>query len=310
MIPALRTLAGDIPLSSVGGILPHEHITVDLTPIAEGGNRRPPRDLVWDDLLAKLRAARASGIDTLVECTPPHLGRDVALLRDLGEAADVRILLATGLYRSEWQPDDLRTAAAGDIAAWMEQEVGGGFIEGGAWARAGFIKLATSPDALEPAEAKAIEAGALASRATGAALMIHCGVAARALEVLVVLQDAGADPSRAIFAHMDNDPNVDALVDVARRGAHVEFDHIGVADDADVINRVRRLADAGLLPNVLLSQDVCGHIEGRGSGGDGRSYTYLPETFATRLRGAGFSRDETRQVLRENPVRALALYAP
>ena len=168
MIPALRTLAGDTPLSSVGGILPHEHITVDLTPIAEGGNRRPPRDLVWDDMLAKLRAARAAGIDTLVECTPPHLGRDVALLRDLGEATGLRILLATGLYRSEWQPDHLRKAAAGEIANWMEQEIGGGFIEGGAWARAGFIKLVTSPDALEPAEAKAIEAGVLARRRGGA----------------------------------------------------------------------------------------------------------------------------------------------
>ncbi|MBM4436889.1 MAG: esterase [Actinobacteria bacterium] len=304
----LRTLAGDIAPDGVVGILPHEHITVDLAPLSAGGNRRPRRSDVWDDLRGKLRALADAGVDTLVECTPPYLGRDVALMRDLGAAAGIRVLTPTGLYREDWQPVDLHGADPDSLADWMARDLSEAFSdETGQHARAGFIKLGCSNEVVRPAERNAIRAGARASRRTGATIVCHSPVGSRALEVLQMVVAEGAAPERLIVAHADSEPDLALIVEVARRGAWVEFDHIGARPDADEVHRIRHLAAAGLLDRVLLSQDVCGHIAGRG--GDGRAYTYLHTGFAAVLRTSGFTDHDVRQILRDNPVRAFQMPA-
>jgi predicted metal-dependent phosphotriesterase family hydrolase len=65
---------------------------------------------------------------------------------------------------------------------------------------------------------------------TGAPLMIHPGPGEEApLEILDILEAAGADVNRTVIAHMDRtifrDENVLRL---ARRGCYVEYDLFGV----------------------------------------------------------------------------------
>ena len=61
----------------------------------------------------------------------------------------------------------------------------------------------------------------------------------------------------------------------------------------------------GHADRVFLSQDVCHNQQLRCYEGNG--YTYLQETFLPRLRAAGVSEAEIRQVTVENPRRILAI---
>src|SRR5262249_8191517 len=98
-------------------------------------------------------------------------------------------------------------------------------------------------------------------------------------------------------------------LDLARRGAWVEYDTIGVrpGDDA-YIAWLRALADADLLDRALLSQDACAYIVlNDGQVERQHRFDYLLSQFVPALRAAGFGLDEIDRLLVVNPARALAL---
>src|SRR4051812_26460265 len=77
----VQTVLGPIPGDRMGFTAPHEHVLAGSTDFLRlwreylGGRQR-----FTDTAVRRLKAAKAAGVDTIVDCTTADLGRDVRLL--------------------------------------------------------------------------------------------------------------------------------------------------------------------------------------------------------------------------------------
>ena len=92
----------------------------------------------------------------------------------------------------------------------------------------------------------------------------------------------------------------------ARRGAWVEFDGISAATVARHVALVGHMKAEGLLGHVLVSHDAGWYRVGEPGGGQFRPYDTLFTAFVPALKASGFGDAEIRQLLVDNPRRALA----
>jgi len=95
---------------------------------------------------------------------------------------------------------------------------------------------------------------------------------------------------------------------LARRGVWLEYDAIGAAPPYEVYGAILlRLRNAGLLGQILISQDACAYIVGNdGTAERQHRFDRLHRSFLPYLRSIGFSESDIRALLIDNPARALA----
>lgn len=311
MSAILRTVRGDVPVTALGTILPHEHLFVDLRgPRAPGYAAAEPA-VVWDVMAPYLAQAAAAGVTALVDCGTVGVGRNVAALVYLAERTPVHIVAPTGVYREAYIPDALADVSAEALAdMWVSDLLAG--MDGTA-ARAGFIKIAMSDDGPTRAEVRSLHAAVRASQQTGAVIASHTIGAAAARRELDILERAGLNLERFIWVHAHT-AAPDVQLEAARRGTWVEFDAIGALDwfpeQTRLIDFTLALLDAGFGDQVLLSHDAGwydpGQPEGRPPEGV-RGYTALFETFLPALRARGADDAVISQLTVTNPARAFAL---
>jgi phosphotriesterase-related protein len=311
----IRTVTGDLPAEQVGLTLIHEHLYTDLRPLKTREEVPVPEGEVRAAVTPLLAEAREAGVTLLVECTPPGIGRTPLLYRRLSEESGVRVVAATGLYKEPLLPAIAYDWPHERLVDWMVSEIEEGMIEerldGQLGAErsgvcAGLIKLASSDQGLQDVEAKTLRAAIEAAKATGAPIASHSTRAHSALAQLDILEKAGGDPSRLIVVHSNAEPDFANHLEYARRGAWVEYDSIGGAPDEAMLGLTIRALDAGLVRQLLLSQDVCGWLVGLPNGGNDRRYAYLVADFVPKLRAAGVSEGDLNTILVENPRRILA----
>jgi phosphotriesterase-related protein len=161
-------------------------------------------------------------------------------------------------------------------------------------------------------EERVFRACGRASRATGMAVSTHAVMSPVGLRQLDVLEEAGADPGRVVIGHSDSYPVLEHWLAIARRGASLELDFLGMSftpmerrGEPRVIEVLLRLLERGFGDRVLLSQDVCDNSQLAFYGGNG--YTYLQETFLPRLREHGVTEAEITRLTVENPRRLLTI---
>src|SRR5680860_193120 len=78
--------------------LSHEHILVDFIGADKISKEDYDRKKVMNEMLPFLVELKKYQVKYFVDATPPFLGRDPVLLRQLSEATDLTILTNTGLY--------------------------------------------------------------------------------------------------------------------------------------------------------------------------------------------------------------------
>jgi phosphotriesterase-related protein len=167
----LRTVNGDVLTSTLGIILPHEHLFTDLRGPTTPGYAQGDPQTVSPIMLPYLQAAQAAGVTALVECSTGGVGRNVAVLRHLASLTPIQIVAPTGVYKESFTPPpllDLSVEALADL--WIRDLTEG--MEGTS-VRAGFIKIAMSDDGPLPSEVRNLKAAAVASRTTGAVIASH-----------------------------------------------------------------------------------------------------------------------------------------
>jgi phosphotriesterase-related protein len=173
--------------------------------------------------------------------------------------------------------------------------------------RAGFIKLSAGDDGITDVEKKILRAAARAARATGAAIGSHTIRGHVVREQLDIIELCGYTASRFIWIHASAEPDFGLNVEVARRGAWIEYDWIGGSQpDAFFIERIQRLLDAGYGDQILLSQDRGWFDPSQPNGGAPKPFTYLTQTFLPALRAAGVDDETIRLLTHDNPFRAFA----
>jgi phosphotriesterase-related protein len=297
------TTLGPKTSADLNMILPHEHIFVDLRMWDTPGYAQADRAEVVLLMAPELRNAKAAGVTAIVECSTVGVGRRADFDRAVSEAADLPLVVPTGVYREPWIPDWVHDASEAQLTDWMLGELQGE-IEGSG-VQAGWIKLSAGDEGITDCEAKVLRAAAAAGRETNAVIGSHTIRGSVVRDQLDIIESVGYTADRFIWIHTQAEPNFSLHLEMARRGAWLEYDWIGSQDERDIEN-IRRLLDAGLAGRLLLSQDRGWYDPALPSGGTPKPYTYLTEAFFPKLRAAGVTEATIRQLTQSNPFKAFS----
>ncbi len=305
-MPHLITTLGPKAAGELGLILPHEHVFVDLrTPDKPGYGQGDAADVIA--LMGpEIEKARASGVTALVECSAVGVGRRADILKAVSETTGFPIVVPTGIYREPWVPAWAHAASGVVLAKWMQRELEGEIERTGV--QAGWIKLSAGDNGITPCEAKILRAAARASLATGAVMGSHTIRGRVVAEQLDIIENEGQSPRRFIWIHAQNEDNFLINIEMAKRGAYIEYDGIGGGGQSDefYVDRTRRMLDAGYGDQVMLSMDRGWYDPVQPGGGTPRPFTYLSEVFLPKLAAAGIDDRVLRTLTFENPFRAFA----
>ena len=166
----VQTVLGPISGERMGFTAPHEHVLASSTnfmrlwPEYLGGRER-----FTSGAAERMKAAKAAGIDTIVDCITADLGRDVRLLQEVSRRSGVQIIAVTGHWLTPTPSFEARSAD--ELADFFSLEIERG-IENTA-IRPGVIKAASEGDGMTPFQEKVFRAAARASKRTGVPVTTH-----------------------------------------------------------------------------------------------------------------------------------------
>ena len=126
-----------------------------------------------------------------------------------------------------------------------------------------------------------------------------------ARDQLDILERAGYTAQRFIWIHTQKEADFAWHLEIARRGAWLEYDAIGDGD-AVCLDFVLRALDAGLKGQLLLSHDRGWYDPAKPGGGEPKPFTHLVAHFLPKLRVAGVDEETIRALTQANPFRAFA----
>ncbi len=300
----LHTTLGPLGKDALGMILPHEHVFVDLrTPDQPGYAEAEAADVVA--LMApEIEKIKALGVTALVECSTGGVGRRADLDLAVSRATDFPIVVPTGLYREPWTPDWVPGASEAELEAWMVRELEEE-IEGAGF-RAAWIKLSAGDDGITPLEAKILRAAARAGQRTGAVIGSHTIRGRVVMDQLDIIEAEGYRADRYIAIHAQEEPDFALNLAVAARGAFIEYDHVGRADDDAVVALILKALAAGLAGQLLLSHDRGWYDPALPGGGTPLPYTHLSEKLLPKLRTEGVDEATLHRITHDNPFEAYA----
>ncbi len=300
---ALITTLGPQNADELGMILPHEHLYVSLRILEDDIPEAEAADVVA--LMGpEVEKIKAQGVTALVECTPHGVGRRVDMDLAVSQATQFPVIVPTGIYREPWVPPWAQEASEDAIYEWMLGELTGTIEDTGV--QAAWIKLSAGDDGLTDCERKILRAGARAGQATGAIIGSHTIKGRVVRDQLDEIEASGYTAERFIWIHTQAEPDFSLHLEMARRGAWIEYDWIGGSpDDAVYIDHIQRLIEAGFGEHILLSQDRGWYDPGTPER-QPKPFTYLVETFLPKLRAAGFDEAMIRQLTQDNPFHAFA----
>jgi phosphotriesterase-related protein len=335
----VQTVRGPIDPAGLGVTLAHEHLWMDSTSLlavhgyatadvgpwdlataAEarwnpGVHRDNYRLTDVDHAVEELAPFVRAGGRSIVELTPPSLGRDPRRVREIAERAGVHVVLGTGQYleavHEPWVASATEKEIAERLVADAEQGIGDTGIRAGI-----FGEIGTS-DPVRPGELRVLRAVAVASVRTGLAISVHLHPwGHEGAAVLDALEAAGVEPDRVILGHLNTAiDRPDALRALADRGATLGFDLFGFdhsllgpgrwpPSDRDVAAVVASLVAAGHADRIVLGQDIGVRTRLRRWGGWG--YAHLLEHVVPVMRELGIAEDALDTMLVRTPARLLA----
>ncbi len=303
---ALITTLGPKQADDLGVILPHEHVFVDLRTWDEPGYAEADPVDVIDLMAPEIERARAVGVTAIVECSTGGVGRRADIDRAVSEATDFPLVVPTGFYREPWIPPWVHQAEGESLRDFMLGELTDEI--GGTGVQAGWIKLSAGDEGITATETKVLQAAAVAAAQTNAVIGSHTIRGRVVRRQLGIVEEAGYTPERFIWIHTQAEPDFALHLEMARRGAWLEYDNIGSDDPGDAVHveRILRLLDAGFGEQLLLSHDRGWYDPAQPGGGEPQPYTYLSEVFLPKLRAVGVDDATIRQLTEENPFRAFA----
>jgi phosphotriesterase-related protein len=310
----ISSVGGYIKPSDLGSTLMHEHIAI-LTP---GIKENWPHYFNEEEFLEiadkKLNELHSKGIESIVELTPPDLGRDIRLLKKVQDLTPLNIILCTGIYYDI--PIFWRRRDADEMADALIKDIKEGIQ--GSEITASIIKLATDENGggLDLQNEKSLRAGARAHRATGVPITTHTGPPNVGLEQQRVLREEGVDLSRVIIGHIGDTTDTDLQKRLMDEGSTIGMDRFGTyIEGATVtfeqrVNTVAKLCSEGYADRMILSHDHMCWIDWFSENDipDGidisqNLYTHISDDVLPALRERGVSEAQINQMMVKNPQR-------
>ena len=301
------TVNGKISATSMGTTLIHEHFLVDFIGADKINYNRWETDEVVRKVLPYLLEAKKHGVNTMLDCTPVFLGRDVALQKRLADESGLHILTNTGYYGAvgnKYLPAHAFTETQEQIAQrWISEFKNG--IEN-TTIKPGFIKIGVDPGHLSELHQKLVKAAALTHLETGLTICSHTGIAIGAFEEIELLQKMNVHPSAFVWTHAQAELDKTLHIKAAKAGAWVSLDGIAWGNFEQYVDSIENLKSAGLLNKVLISHDAGWYKPGEKDGGNFTGYKNIFTELIPLLSKRGFTRKDMQQLLVKNPVQAFA----
>lgn len=304
--PYTFSVKGKIAVSKLGPALIHEHVLVDFIGAEKISPDRWKHDEVIRKVLPYLLEIKQRGIQTLVECTPAFIGRDVVLLKKLSEQSGLNILTNTGYYGAsdnKYLPKWAFTETAEQLAnRWIAEFEHG--IEG-TGIRPGFIKTGVNSGALSELHQKLIKAAAFTHLKTGLTICAHTGPALPAREEIEILKQSGVHPSAFVWVHASG--SAEELESVGQSGCWISLDGVNTDNIAKHVELLTFLKNKGRLTQVLISHDAGWYRPGEPGGGEFRGYTAISDKLIPALKTNSFTEADIRTLMVTNPAKAFAI---
>lgn len=300
----LLTTSGELELTQVRQMLPHEHVFTDLRQLdTPGFGEADPADVIAlvGPALADLSAR---GIDVMVEATPIGVGRRVDIVKAVSQAQGFPLVVPTGIYREPWIPQWAFDASQAELTAWMEKELNQGIEQTGV--KAGWIKLSAGDDGITAVEEKILRAAVQAAKTCNAVIGSHTIRGDVVWRQIEIIEEEGYDPQRFIWIHTQAESDAKWHLRLADRGVWLEFDGIGGGDsDEQYIDWLDSVLNAGYEKQVMISQDRGFYDPAHPNGENFRPYTYISDVFLPKLIKHGLE-SSVELLMRENPFAAFA----
>lgn len=302
------TVNGPVSPSQLKFTLSHEHVLVDFIGADQVNKNRYNADDVFNTALPFLKDVKNRGCNTLVDCTPAYIGRDVVLLRRLSKATGLNVVTTTGYYgaaKEKYVPRHAYDETSEELSRrWIDEWTDG--IEG-TGIKPGLIKTGVDQSPLSNVQRKLIDAAALTHLATGLTIGVHTGDGVAAEEQLEILAARGVAPSARIWIHAQNEKDNAYHIRAAQRGSWVSFDGVNKDSINENLASLQMMKQQKLLNKVLVSHDSGWYHVGEPDGGKFNDYNYILTDFIPALRKGGFTSNEIDTIFVRNPAEALTI---
>lgn len=303
----INTVLGPIKSAELGKTLIHEHVLVDFIGADKVNPNRWEHEKVIQKVLPFLKEIKAKGIQSIAECTPAYLGRDVMLLKKLSQLSGLQILTNTGYYGAvdnKYLPKHAYTETAEQLAKrWIAE-----FEEGidGTGIKPGFIKISVNPGSLSTLHQKLVVAAGLTHLKTGLTIYSHTGPSLPAFEEIEILHELGVDASAFVWVHANSNDEND-FIKAAKMGAWISLDGIDEGNMDKNVTILRLLKSNRLLNKALISHDAGWYKPGEENGGSFRGYATISDQFIPLLKTKGFTEKDIEQLIIKNPAEVLTI---
>lgn len=304
----VQTVNGPLAISDMGYSLAHEHIMVDFIGADSIVAGRYHPDSVAHVALPFLLDLKKSGVQTLMDCTPNFLGRDVKLLHRLSTQSGLNIITNTGYYgaaNQKFLPRNVFKESVDQLAnRWIAEFKNG--IDG-TEIKPGFIKLGADVGPLTEGQRKIMKAGAIAHKQTGLTIAVHCGDGNAAREVLEILTAERVSANAFVWVHAQNEKDYNVFKEMATQGVWVELDNVSHESIEMYVRMLKFMKGENLLHRTLISHDAGWYHVGEKNGGAFRGFTSISNELLPALRENGFTEQEIEFLIRKNPAEAFAI---
>ena len=265
------TVRGPVEVDALGTTLMHERVFV-LTPdvMQNYGNGWWDEEERVTDAIAKLRALKEAGVDTIVDPTVVGLGRYLPRVARVNAEADINIVAATGLYTFDEIPHYFHYRGPDTLLGGPElmvemfvSDIREGIGDTGV--KAAFLKCVVEERGLTPDQTRVQRAICAAHRETGVPITVHTNAAhqtGRAAMELYAEQDV--DLTKVVIGHAGDSNDLDYLKWIMDQGATIGCDRFGLDLFNPTDQRVAAIAALcaqGYADRIVLSHDAACYMD-------------------------------------------------
>src|SRR3979490_550090 len=97
-----ETVQGAVDAGELGVVLAHEHVRFRDDAVAAQWPERYDEQAELDTALEAVAAAKAKGVQTIVDATAMFGGRDVRFMKQVADQTGVQIVACTGIYTYDY----------------------------------------------------------------------------------------------------------------------------------------------------------------------------------------------------------------
>jgi len=256
----INSVLGPIDTADLGFTLMHEHFMVVNPAMRLAFPDWINRETIIANTVKELKIAKDNGVQTVVEVTPINLGRDIHLVREVAEKADIQTIVSTGFYYTEdpffsyWSADKLVELLLPEIQQGIQ----------GTEIKAGIIKCGTGELGVTQTNRKLLEMASRLHLATGLPITAHTEPSKRnGLDQIDVFEAENVDLSKVVIGHCDDAFDLKYLEELMNRGCYIGFDRFGMREfypsDEKRIEWLLTLLEMGYEEKIVVSHDCSTH---------------------------------------------------